>query len=75
MRDNNIEKEINPYSSHVYALVNKKRDNNKSKPTQSPQNILQPIYSAATAGDMNDMNDDEMTVQLSGSNYVNVKKE
>ena len=34
-------------------------------------NILPPTYSNATA---TEMNDHEMTVQLSGSNYVNTER-
>ena len=71
LRDNNDKEDINPHVSHVYAVVNKKKENNESKPAQSLQNIAPPIYSIATAAEKND---DEMTVQLSGSNYVNVKK-
>ena len=72
LRDNNDKEDINPHASHVYAVVNKKKKNNESKPAQSLQNITPPIYSIATAAEKND---DEMKVQLSGSNYVNVKKE
>ena len=45
---NDHEEDTNPYDSHIYAGVNKrkdKKDNNGSNPVQSPQNILPPIYS------------------------------
>ena len=57
-RDNNNEEGDNSYALHVYAVVNKKKDNRS------------PMYSNITAAEKND---DEMTVQLSGSNYVNTK--
>lgn len=44
LRDSKNEKEINPYSSHVYAIVNKKKDNNDSKIAWSLQNIWPPIF-------------------------------
>ena len=69
LRDNSNEYDI---GSHVYAVVNKKKGDNGSKPAQSPQNSLQPIYSMATAVETND---DEMTVQLSEICYVNINKD
>ena len=69
LRDNSNEYE---FGSHVYAVVNKKKDDNGSKPAQSLQNSLQPIYSMATAVETND---DEMTVQLSEICYVNINKD
>ena len=61
-KGNDHEDDTNPYDSHVYAGVNKrkdKKDNNGSNPVQSPQNILPPIYSLPI-GVGND--NDEMTV-------------
>ena len=62
---------MNPYATHVYVAVNKKEDDNESKPELSPDNILPPIYANLIA---EVKTDDNMTVQLSESDYVNIKK-
>ena len=73
MPDNSNE-DTDKYASHIYAVLenrNNKTDENGSTTFQSPQNILPPIYSLATAIETNV---NEITVQVSGSN-VNENKE
>ena len=49
LRNDGNKNDDNPYFSHIYAVVNKNKDNNGS-----------PIHSTATTAEMND---DEITVQ------------
>ena len=63
---------MNPYATHVYALVNKKENESVSKPEQSQEDIEPPIYANLIA---EVKTDDRMAVQVSESDYVNLKKE
>ena len=65
----NEEECMNPYATHAYVAVNKKEDGSESKPELSPDNILPLIYANLIA---EVKTDDNMTVHLSESDYVNI---